>query len=398
MKKVVFIDHECGSSGSTISLKYIIAYFIQAGISVSVITPKPPKLQKIFSDLGAACFPVENSKYEPLFLDLHFSSGLSFFSKSGLRAVKKQFFSMISGISLVHKMLRTVKPDLIYINEYVSIHAGIAAKLLRIPVVMHVRSLYAAGTLGIRAFFLRKTAKYICNAIIAITGIEAGQFKNISAKKINIIGEFLDESNFAEASDVRPLRHNFHIIDNSPVVVMLGGIIDFKGTYPFLQAAEIVLSKKTDIVFIIAGLEAGPEEFIMQCKSFPSSHNLQKNIFFLNVIPNPIDLLSIADILVSPTLLTHFSRPVIEAWALKKAVIATETLHSKNLISHGENGFLIKIGDTVALAQAVEILLNDPDLRRKLGEAGHAKARKEFDSVKNTGRIFEICQSASTST
>lgn len=392
MKKVTFVDHDCGITGSTVSLKYIIDFFVKAGMSVDVITAKPEHLLTVFSDLGARCFPVAKSKCEPLFLDLHFSSALVLFSRNGLGAIKTQIMSLLNGIGLGSRILKATRPDLVYLNEYVSLHVGFAAKLLRIPVVMHVRSRFTSGTVGIRPFFLRHAARRICDGIIAITKIEAEQFMYADSDAISVIGEFLDDNNFSPSSDAKALRKTFNIPDGPLIVSMLGGIVDFKGTYEYLQAAQMILSKRSDIVFVVAGPEGRSEDYVRKCREFPSLHGGQKNVFFLNTINNPKELLSISDILVSPTLVTHFSRPVLEAWALKKAVIATNTAHLRNLINDGVNGLLVKTGSATEMAQAVEKLFAEPDLRKELGQNGYTKAKLEFDSKRNIGKIFELCQ------
>jgi glycosyltransferase involved in cell wall biosynthesis len=390
VNKVVFIDHDDGLSGSTVSLKYIINYFKKAGTEVYVITPKHEHLQKIYCDLGAQCFQLTGRKNtrKPLFLHLHFTADPSAFS---LRWVVLQMIDFFEGIFRVFRLLRTIKPDLLYINEYVSIHLALSAKLLRIPVALHVRSRFTKGSFGIRPLLINFIARHACDRIIAITEIEAKQFVPLIGNRISVVNEFLDDSNFSALPDVLTLRKTFTIPDGFAIVTMLGGVCPIKGTYEFIQAAQIVLQKKKNVLFAIAGPEIGPTTYIQNCKSQPASSQMQEHFLFLNLIKNPINLLAITDILVSPTIETHFSRPIIEAWAQKKAVIATDTPHSKSLVSHNVNGLLVKTGDAVEMALAIERLLQNPGFRQQLGESGYRKAASEFDCRENIGKIFSLC-------
>jgi glycosyltransferase involved in cell wall biosynthesis len=96
-------------------------------------------------------------------------------------------------------------------------------------------------------------------------------------------------------------------------------------------------------------------------------------------------------VLVSPNTSTHFSRPIIEAWACGKPIVATATEHIKILVEHGTNGLIVDIGNCSGMADAIVRLLHDAAFSRELGENGRSKAQREFGSGKNTRRIYDMC-------
>jgi glycosyltransferase involved in cell wall biosynthesis len=83
---------------------------------------------------------------------------------------------------------------------------------------------------------------------------------------------------------------------------------------------------------------------------------------------------------------------LMEAMAMEIPCVATSVAGVPELIVHGENGWLVAPGDTEALAEALRRLMEDGDLRRRLGQAGRAMVMEEYNLEKNTARLAGIFQ------
>jgi glycosyltransferase involved in cell wall biosynthesis len=70
---------------------------------------------------------------------------------------------------------------------------------------------------------------------------------------------------------------------------------------------------------------------------------------------------------------------LMEAQSQGLAVVSTQLPGVGELIEDRGNGLLVPPGDAIALATALERLIRDPDQRHKLGQAGLARVRREFD-------------------
>jgi len=110
--------------------------------------------------------------------------------------------------------------------------------------------------------------------------------------------------------------------------------------------------------------------------------------------PEWFSLYERADLFVLPTRIDAFGLVYLEAMAAGLPVIGTRINAVPEIVVHGETGFLVPPGDRRALAQALGTLVDDPDLRRRMGTAGRARATLLFDAKKNFRRFGDAFQLA----
>jgi len=91
-----------------------------------------------------------------------------------------------------------------------------------------------------------------------------------------------------------------------------------------------------------------------------------------------IQLIGLCDIMVLTSLWEGLPTVLPMARAMEKPIIATQVDGSKEAVMEGENGFLVEPHNMVAMAEKVIYLLNNPEVRRRMGERG-AKGLEEFD-------------------
>lgn len=397
MKKILFIDHDPVRSGSTVSLEYLIRSFADRSYKVFVHTPKTEASSQGFVKAGAKVLPMGKRWFKTLAISSLFTNRDFPFSPRGLSTAAKDLVKLLYGVVIYAKVLRSTGADLVYVNEHVVIQASLAARLVGVPAVVHVRSMLLSGTVGIRLSLMRMLIRRFNRFIFAITHQEAAQL-NLppdEASKVKLVGEFFDirDSGYKPLNGSEPMlafRREKH------VVLMLGGIQSMKGSLDFLCAAEEVLRKRNDVTFIVAGTirENGSRkerEHYLACQDIVQRLKPIERLWVLGEIDQSLELVAMADIVVSPATISHFSRPVIEAWGFGKPVVATATKHMNELISDGINGILVNVGSSGEIAESIQQLLEHPDLRKSLGEAGKRKVAKEFDAARNAGMIVDCC-------
>jgi glycosyltransferase involved in cell wall biosynthesis len=81
---------------------------------------------------------------------------------------------------------------------------------------------------------------------------------------------------------------------------------------------------------------------------------------------------------------------LLDAMCFSRAIVATETGGTPEAVRHGETGLLVPVGDSRAVAMALEELLTDPSRRESMGEAGRRLFESEFTSARMVERTLDV--------
>ena len=158
------------------------------------------------------------------------------------------------------------------------------------------------------------------------------------------------------------------------VAVSVGRLIPVKGYEYLIEAMSRALGAQPRLRLLIAG--GGPLEESLRAQV--RRLGLEGQVFLLGRREDVPRLLSQADIFVLPTLGEGFGLVILEAMAHALPVVSTTTMAIPEIVVPGETGLLVPPRDSAALAEAMERLAADPELRRRLGEAGHERLERQF--------------------
>ncbi|MBA4311487.1 MAG: hypothetical protein C0417_02545 [Chlorobiaceae bacterium] len=398
-KRILFVDHDEGRSGSTISLEYLLRAFIAKKYDCYVLTSKDAMESQPFLEAGATLIDLRKWYSGTLMLGFHFTTTSSFFSWRGMRMMVSSIIRFFLGFIITRQVIKKIKPDLVYVNEYIMVQASVAAYFSGVPSVIHIRSPFLKGDFGVRRRIISRLILAYNRFIIAITRIEAEQLNPYKEEleKILIVGEFFSPC-YVSNDEKSVYRELFGLPKNKKIILMLGGIELVKGTIDFLRAAQLVISERNDVIFVIAGKikKVGNSEdqaYFMQCMQIADSLKENEGIRVLGEVADSLKLIAASDIVISPSIQTHFSRPVIEAWGLGIPVIAAKTEHMKDLITHGVDGFLVDVHDYHSLSRYILLLLDNEELSKRLRIEGAKKAITNFNAERNTCVIIDKCNS-----
>ena len=389
-RKILFIDHDPNITGSTVSMKYLIKGFYEVGWEILILSPKDESTLKFFQE-----FNVTSIKLEKHFnLEMHFLNIMPLFSLRGMKANIYILIYFIKGFIYAVRNLSKIKPDLVYINEYVLSQFSAASKILNIPVVTHIRSPFLKGSFGLRRYLFSKLLLKCNSYIFAITEQEATQIckkNNKNIAKVKVIYEFLDENDFAIKDDIYILKEKFSIPQEIIVLLMLGGVEEIKGTYESIQAFSKIVESNDKIHLIIAGPITNNSEYYKSCLDVITAKDLKSKVDIIGFKTKVHDLISCADIVLSCSIKSHFSRPIIEAWAQRKPIISSDIIHSREVVDDKKNGLLYQYNHPEELAEKVIYLISQPETRKILGENGYCKAKSLYQMEKNVGNIINYC-------
>ena len=216
-------------------------------------------------------------------------------------------------------------------------------------------------------------AVFAANAFMVRVVQELG----VPPERIAITYPPLALQNLPNAATVDFIRQQEHLQDE-PVLVTVGRLIDRKGHDIVLQALELVWPEFPNLKYYIIG--RGPAEKRLRALTTTLSHSNQVN--FLGQLPDALTSawLSLATVFImTPRQLPDgdvegFGMVYLEAGYLGKPVVASRSGGVTEAVVDQVTGLVVPANDIGATAEAIIRLLRDPALRQQLGQAGQARA------------------------
>lgn len=308
----------------------------------------------------------------------------------------------------MYAFLRSRSFDLIHLNSSVQAPAAIGARLAGVPIVWHMRERLRRGVFGLRRALLRRIIEACADGIIAISKDEAVGLR--PSEKVSVIYEFVNFGRFDRSVPPDVVREEFGLARETPVVGMLGGTLPYKGAHILLEAVGLLRRDFTDLRVLIVGCRPaaesprrlrrlarrvlskifGARDYGAEMRACIRRLDLATVVSLVGVRTDVPAVLSALDVLVFPATGPHFPRPVIEAGAMSKPVVASALGGAQEVVQDGKTGFLVPPSDPAQLAGAIARLLKDRDLARAMGDAGYQQARQRSDAKRNVDQILGV--------
>ena len=198
------------------------------------------------------------------------------------------------------------------------------------------------------------------------------EWVNINASKVYLIrGSGVDLSTFQYVPEPT----------GKPVVIFVGRLLVDKGIREFVEASKIIYNKKIQADFWIVGdLDEGNPSSVTNEEKV--SWKELPNVSVIGFQTDISDLYTKSNIACLPSYREGLPKSLIEAAACGRAVVTSDVPGCRHAIEANKTGLLVPINDPFALADAIEYLIKNPDVRKRMGEAGRDLAKKEFSNKK----------------
>ena len=273
------------------------------------------------------------------------------------------------------------------------------------PLVWHVREAVHEGHLGIRKRLLSWLVRVLPDEIIYIS--VDNQQRLTGSRKGIVSYNFVDLRRFDRNLNGHDVRDTLDIDHKAKVVLFLGGLSQIKGTLPFLRALDLARQRLPEIVCLLAGntnpsirpirrigrrlLRAiGYSTYMQEAQALLRSQVEAGYVRPVGFRSDVERLIAASDLVVFPSVVPHFARPVMEAGAMAKPVVASRVGGVEEVVQHGQTGLLVPPNDPEALADGIVSVLTDEDLAARLGEQGYQQAVRLFDARRNVAQILEV--------
>ena len=165
----------------------------------------------------------------------------------------------------------------------------------------------------------------------------------------------------------------FGVNDSDIVLICVGRLVDIKGHDVLIEAFGHLKSRDTlKLVLVGDGPKKKDYEEIIYRKG------LKDKIILVGHRDDVRDLLNVSDLFVLASRSEGLSCSIIEAMASNLPIVATDVGGNRELVKHGESGYLVSVDDPSDLAMKLQILIDNKTQRKQFGKKSREIATQKF--------------------
>ncbi|SFV64344.1 Lipid carrier : UDP-N-acetylgalactosaminyltransferase / Alpha-1,3-N-acetylgalactosamine transferase PglA; Putative glycosyltransferase [hydrothermal vent metagenome] len=279
-----------------------------------------------------------------------------------------------------YRLYREIKPDMLLIYTIKpNIYGGMVSKLLNIPTLNVIAGL---GTVFLNDNISSKLARGLYKTSL---------YKNrVLFENEDDCNEFLDK-NLVKQEQVRLIPGsgiNTELFqpkvglvgdDSSMVFLLIARLIKDKGIVEYIEAIESIRLDYPEVKFKLLGsyYEGNPSAI---SKDEVNRWVEDGTVEYLGYTDAVLEEIQKADCIVLPSYREGLSRVLLEAASMSKPIITTDVTGCRDVVNDGENGYLVPLKDSGALATAMEKMIALSKIERiEMGRKGRVKVINEFD-------------------
>jgi glycosyltransferase involved in cell wall biosynthesis len=405
-RRVLFVQHAGGLGGSCVSLLHLVRALDRDRYTPVIAFARPaPEVVAFYASCGA-----ETIEAPDLATFEHTTASWSDpLRPSTWSPAMRTLSTWRRAEHATLELVQTVEPDLVHLNSVVLYPSARALHRARVPFVWHVREYPVRGWFGLRRGLQRAALRRWPAEVFFLS--EAEKRAWVAGTRGRVVPNFVDLEEFEPSTDPGGARAELGIPVDAPVVLYVGGLAPVKGVDRLLRALALVRRREPRLLCLMPGAEPvrlqglaraaqtlfpllGLRTFTQLVDSIVAEHDLAPTLRRLPFVGRMQALYAASDLVVFPALADHFSRPILEAGAMGRAVVASWFPVIEEQVRDGETGMLVPPGDAPALAQAILELLADPARRARMGAAGRALAVARYDARRNIQEIMDAYEEA----
>jgi glycosyltransferase involved in cell wall biosynthesis len=390
---VLAVHHGGGLGGAPVSLLKLLA----------VLDPLEFEAEAIFTESGQA---VEYAREIGVRARVVGTGGAFFYSahaRLGPRSVARFLTTFPRAVQTARAALRQRRPDLLHLNTSVLLAWAAAARRERVPVVWVVREV-----LGPNPWLRRWHASFIlrhARRVVAISDAVAACFP----VRVDRVDNAVDLADFRLdlGAEAPTTRRDLGVPADHHVLVMVGSVQRPKGHWLMLEALA-QLPPEVALVLVTGGVTSAyassargrakqllhvPMDNLDALLREARRRGLLERIRVSGLTRDVARFIAAADVLVFPSLEPEgFGRPIIEAMALARPVVATDVGPSRDLL--GPDAGVLVAPDPLQLARAVQELLRSPERRQRMGRAGRRRVEACFTLERQVTAMSRVYREA----
>jgi len=289
----------------------------------------------------------------------------------------------------LYRLLRRERPTILHTWMFhANVPGRVLGRLAGVPII--ISSERTMGQERRWRYWLNRITDPLTDRVVCVSqrvADFAARTIGISRAKLVVIPNGIPLENF-EPGDRSRARTDLGISPTACVVGTVGRLQPVKGTSYLLEAFAHLAPGYAEAILLLVG--DGPQR--TQLEEMAQRLGVSERVHFLGNRSDVCRLLQAMDVFVLASIWEGMPNAALEAMAVGLPVVATAVGGTPEAVADGETGLLVPSRDPDALAQAIARLLRDPELWRKMGQAGRRRVEQHFSveqMVRRTESLYE---------
>ena len=374
LMRVCFVSHTAARNGAELALLELLQGLHRLGVQCLVFVPKKgPLLEEL----------------DRLNIEWRLVSYPWWWKLRG-KSLPRRVFRTLHGAAAAVRIaivLRRWHCDVVLTNTVAVAAGAVAAWLARKPHVWHLHESAYRDTRITFDLGNRLSASLIeglSACIVPVSNAVASDYSRyIKRGRMRVIYQSVTlRAEIEEAPDRNLGSTRF-------LCCMVGSIQPLKGQDEAIKALSELVRRGVDAHLLIVG--DGNRSFTASLNEQVRDYGLERRVTFTGYVKEPMRFMRIADVTLLCSAWEAFGRVIVETMLAGKPVIATANSGgTAELIEEGKTGLLYERGNYIELADKIQYLYENPEVRSKLGQAGYTWVVGRFTQERYASEMLDL--------
>lgn len=315
-----------------------------------------------------------------------------------LTVIPEKTHSSLGIFTRLLKEFREFRPDIVHTHKYKdSILGSIVARYARVPHLVRVvhgkpepftgfRNLkMAAYTIADRLV----TGQFVDKVIAVSADIEKVLLRTFDSNRVVCIHNGIDLNAVHITVQRAAKRKEWHVDDQAFLIGTVGRLVPVKGHTMLLEAFRLLRQRHRNVRLMFIG--DGPLRGELEAEA--ERLNLTGSVIFCGHQEQSYDFINMMDLFVLPSRHEGIPMVLLEAYALKRPVVASHVGGIPEVVTHDRSGLLVSPEDPQAFAEAMSDIIEDQVKALAFGESGRSQVEGEFSARIMADRTAEVYRS-----
>lgn len=313
----------------------------------------------------------------------------------------KPWYEFLSGlperVRHIVNLIRERDIRLVHTNSNMILEGALAARLAGIP-HLFLAHIDFQPNLPMYQRFPLDAASFahlmgdLSSGILAVSGhVRDSLCPPLSPERITVVNNGLEMARYDDALSRRDgsLRQELGLSDEAVIITAAGRITHDKGFDLLVEAAGQLIPAHPNAVFLICGPTDSPE-YQASLERRISDLGLNGRVRLLGGRNDLPRVLAQSDVFMLSSRREGHPYVLLEAMACNLPAIASRCGGVDETVVEGVTGYIVPIGDVDALAQCLLTLIDDPALRKRMGQAAGERVREKFTAERTAQGLFDM--------